>query len=136
MKKISTPHIINAISDMAHTYSIINALDSGFDLYLSGEPLLYCIYLTAKIYFSLELVSHVVIYSVEFVILPQLYEIIATLAALKKIKVATYNVASTSNTNPKNIRRCRDTKFCRKIPNFVTWIKRQTTQIYNNGNQK
>lgn len=40
----------------------------------------------AIIYFYKKLIRLIIIYSIEFFILPQLYEIIATLASLKKKK--------------------------------------------------
>lgn len=136
MNKHPTPPIIDAIFKIAIICAIIKILIYGFDLYSSYPPFINYVYMKAIIYFYKKLIRLIIIYSIEFFILPQLYEIIATLASLKKKKEAAYTGAGTSNFNPPNIRRCRETEFCRKITNFVTWIKRRTTQIYNNGNQK
>lgn len=86
MNKHPTPPIIDAIFKIAIICAIIKILIYGFDLYSSYPPFINYVYMKAIIYFYKKLIRLIIIYSIEFFILPQLYEIIATLASLKKKK--------------------------------------------------
>lgn len=86
MNKHPTPPIIDAIFKIAIICAIIKILIYGFDLYSSYPPFINYVYMKAINYFYKKPIRLIIIYSIEFFILPQLYEIIATRASLKKKK--------------------------------------------------